>query len=109
MVSLIVSGVEPMGLFWSMIQEPWQNSHWIMKDDVTTPLDSHISVITGVVPEHRVLSGRNALLCSVVCHRYYMAEGVTRTEVTAGRVRGTLFIPPGMKSCSYYLHVTKRK
>ncbi len=93
-----------MGLFWSMIQEPGQHKgRRILKRDVTTPLDSHIFVLRGTVPEKDILTDDNESLCSTVCHRSYMAEGVSRTEVRAGRLSGTLFIPPGMK-CNEIMH-----
>ena len=91
-------GVEPMGLIWSMSQEPGQKpGKRMMKSDVTTSLITHLYVLHGMIPPDECLSfieDKN-WLAYVTFGRLYMAEGVKRIEVRHGRLVGTLFIPAG--------------
>ncbi|XP_049753038.1 bile acid-CoA:amino acid N-acyltransferase-like [Elephas maximus indicus] len=85
-------GVHPMGLFWSM--KPKKLLTRLMKKDVMNcpfqvPLklyDLDISVIkfTTATPK-----------ASLTVERWYVAPGVTRTQVREGRIRGALLLPPG--------------
>ena len=89
------SGVEPMGLLWSMKQAPEQKKGLrLYKRDVTKPYNGVLSCFDGHVtpqqeqPELQPLS-------STTFQRWYMADGVKRIPVREGRIRGTLFLPPG--------------
>ena len=100
-----VSGVEPMGFIWSMIPEPGQkDGRRIIKKDVTTPLTTEIAVLSGFRTEQNVLSSET-VVCTAVIERLYMARGICRREVSTGRLRGTLFIPIGMKSITIIIKV----
>ncbi len=93
-----------MGLIWSMVPEPGQQKgRRIIKKDVTTPLKVDMAVLDGRVPEQAVLSPETPALSSTISQRLYMAPGVSRTEITAGRLRGTLFMPEGTQcTCRAY-------
>jgi hypothetical protein len=86
------TGVEPMGFIWALKPEPDQKpGRRLMKRDVTTAylvnldvLDGHIDADTEGIP-----------LSSLTIERYYMGSGVRRMEVKVGRIRGSLFLPPG--------------
>ncbi|CAJ1054548.1 peroxisomal succinyl-coenzyme A thioesterase-like isoform X2 [Xyrichtys novacula] len=87
------TGIEPMGLLWSMCPEPGSRTGLrLRKRIVTSPMLIHISVYSG----HITVGFRNQTpLASVLTERWYMAPGVQRVEINDKRVRGTLFIPPG--------------
>ncbi|KAI4905871.1 hypothetical protein NFI96_023560 [Prochilodus magdalenae] len=76
------TGVEPMGLFWSM--RPDVPHSKVVKRDASTPLNYHI-----------VASSGGEVLAQVTNERHLAAPGVRRTPVREGRIRGTLFTPPG--------------
>ncbi|KAG5206877.1 acyl-coenzyme A thioesterase 6 isoform X1 [Ovis aries] len=83
------AGLEPMGLFWAM--EPEEPLMRLVKRDVQTPFAVELEVLDGHEPEAQRLLGR------AVHERDFLAPGVRREPVRAGRVRGTLFLPPGSK------------
>ena len=87
------SGVEPMGLLWSMKPAPGQKKGLrLRKPDVTTPYNIEVKCFENhILPDGRPLQP----LSSATFHKTYMADGVKRIPVREGRVRGTLFIPPG--------------
>uniref|UniRef100_A0A2K6QBE5 Acyl-CoA thioester hydrolase/bile acid-CoA amino acid N-acetyltransferase domain-containing protein n=1 Tax=Rhinopithecus roxellana TaxID=61622 RepID=A0A2K6QBE5_RHIRO len=74
------AGLEPMGLLWA--SEPEKPLLRLVKRDVRTPLAVELEVLDGHDPE----PGR--LLCRARHKRDFLPPGV------AGRVRGTLFLPP---------------
>lgn len=76
------TGVEPMGLFWSMLPEIPHKK--LLKRDVSSPVLIHLEA-------HR----DGHLLARETHQRRFMADGVQRVPVREGRLRGTLFIPPG--------------
>ncbi|XP_031211891.1 peroxisomal succinyl-coenzyme A thioesterase [Mastomys coucha] len=80
-------GIEPMGLLWAM--EPERPFWRLIKRDVQTPFVVELEVLDGHEPD----GGR--LLARVVHERHFMAAGVRRVPVREGRVRATLFLPPG--------------
>lgn len=81
------AGLEPMGLFWAM--EPDRRLWRLTKRDVQTPFVVELEVLDGHDPEpERVLT-------RVVLERHFLPPGVRREAVRAGRVRATLFLPPG--------------
>ncbi|KAL9979722.1 hypothetical protein ACROYT_G017425 [Oculina patagonica] len=87
------SGVSPMGLLWSMKPAPGQRKGTrLMKSDVTKPYNIVLNCFDGhVTPKESSLQP----LSSVTFQKWYMADGVKRIPVREGRIRGTLFLPPG--------------
>ena len=81
------AGLEPMGLRWAM--EPDRPFWRLIKRDVQTPFLVELEVLDGHEPD----GGR--LLARAVLERHFMAPGVRRVPVREGRVRATLFLPPG--------------
>ncbi|KAL6092499.1 hypothetical protein STEG23_034189 [Scotinomys teguina] len=81
------AGLEPMGLLWAM--EPERPLWRLLKRDVQTPFVVELEVLDGHEPD----GGR--LLARAVHERHFMAPGVRRVPVREGRVRATLFLPPG--------------
>ena len=89
------SGVEPMGLLWSMKQAPEQKKGLrLYKRDVTKPYNGVLSCFDGHVTPHQEQPELQPL-SSTTFQRWYMADGVKRIPVREGRIRGTLFLPPG--------------
>ncbi|KAM7437674.1 myristoyl-CoA hydrolase [Porites harrisoni] len=92
------TGVEPMGLFWSM--EPVEGTDrddMLRKRDVTKPLKVSVDVYSGIR-----IGGNNSMsleennkLASVTLLRSYMSDRVTRHVVENGGFYGTFFIPSG--------------
>ncbi|KAL3044462.1 hypothetical protein OYC64_012871 [Pagothenia borchgrevinki] len=87
------SGVEPMGLLWSLRPVPGSKTglRW-RKMNVQTPMGVTISVYQGHQTEGFL---DQVLLASVVVERWYMAPGVRRVPITEGRLTATLFLPSG--------------
>ena len=90
------TGVEPMGLMWSMKPLPGQRDGIrLLKKDVTKPYVVNLDVFDG----HLRLEGEEESvgepLTSATFEKSYMKAGVRRIPVREGRVRGTLFLPPG--------------
>ncbi|XP_060684336.1 acyl-coenzyme A thioesterase 1-like [Hemiscyllium ocellatum] len=85
------TGVQPMGLFWSL--SPVTPFTRLVKRDVaTSPLSVHIEIFEG----HWSLGQLPAQpLATAINQRWFMKEGLLRIPVREGRIRGTLFIPPG--------------
>ncbi|XP_049626384.1 acyl-coenzyme A thioesterase 1-like isoform X17 [Suncus etruscus] len=81
------AGLEPMGLLWTL--EPDKPQWRLLKRDVQKPF----------VVELEVLDGHDAeperLLARTLHERHFLGPGLQREPVRAGRVRGTLFLPPG--------------
>ncbi|KAF3706104.1 Acyl-coenzyme A thioesterase 4 [Channa argus] len=89
------SGVEPVGLLWSLSPVPGsQPGLRLRKKNVQTPIEVTISVYQGHQTEGFV---GQIPLASVVVERWYMAPGVRRISISEGglSVRATLFLPPG--------------
>ncbi|XP_059135177.1 acyl-coenzyme A thioesterase 6-like [Peromyscus eremicus] len=81
------AGLEPMGLLWAL--EPERPFWRLVKRDVRTPFVVELELLDGHEPD----GGR--LLARAVHERHFMAPGVRRVPVREGRVRATLFLPPG--------------
>ncbi|XP_008847996.1 acyl-coenzyme A thioesterase 3 [Nannospalax galili] len=81
------AGLEPMGLLWAL--EPDRPLWRLLKRDVQTPFVLELEVLDGHEPD----GGR--LLARAVHERHFLPPGVRRVPVRAGRVRATLFLPPG--------------
>ncbi|XP_043929948.1 acyl-coenzyme A thioesterase 1-like [Protopterus annectens] len=81
------SGVEPMGLFWSLAPKtPFKR---LMKKNVEQPFCIDIEVYKGLSDVS------DQLLAKCTNERWFMKKGVTRIPVREGRIRATLFLPPG--------------
>ncbi|XP_078595701.1 LOW QUALITY PROTEIN: acyl-coenzyme A thioesterase 5-like [Branchiostoma floridae x Branchiostoma japonicum] len=90
----LYTGVDQMGLFWSMQPSPGQRPGLrLQKKDVSTPFLVDVRVHEG----HVDVMGEENLpwLATTTVERWYMGGGVKRVPVREGRVRGTLFLPPG--------------
>ncbi|XP_049429462.1 peroxisomal succinyl-coenzyme A thioesterase-like [Epinephelus fuscoguttatus] len=87
------SGVEPMGLLWSLRPVPGSKPGLrLRKMNVQTPMEFTISVYQGHLTEGFT---DQVPLASVVVERWYMAPGVRRIPVTEDGLTATLFLPPG--------------
>ncbi|NXS80502.1 ACOT5 thioesterase, partial [Erpornis zantholeuca] len=81
------SGLEPMGLLWAL--QP-QKPFWrLVKQDVQSPFLLQLEVFEG----HGERPGR--LLAQAQHERAFLRDGVRRVPVREGRIRATLFLPPG--------------
>ncbi|XP_059770590.1 acyl-coenzyme A thioesterase 6-like isoform X2 [Balaenoptera ricei] len=81
------AGLEPMGLLWALESE--KPLLRLVKRDVQTPFAVELEVLDGHDPEAGGLLGR------AVQERDFLAPGMRREPVRSGRVRATLFLPPG--------------
>nr|XP_005284635.1 acyl-coenzyme A thioesterase 1 isoform X1 [Chrysemys picta bellii] len=80
------SGLEPMGLFWSL--QPQKPFRRLVKRDVESPFCLELEVFEG----HGPLPSR--LLARGAHERGFLRDGVRRIPVREGRIRATLFLPP---------------
>ncbi|XP_048218563.1 acyl-coenzyme A thioesterase 1-like [Perognathus longimembris pacificus] len=90
------AGLEPMGLLWAM--QPDRPFWRLVKRDVQTPLQVELEVLDDPEPhEPQESAGPEGgrVLARAVHERHFMAAGVRRVPVREGRVRATLFLPPG--------------
>ncbi|NXM26647.1 ACOT5 thioesterase, partial [Oxyruncus cristatus] len=81
------SGLEPMGLLWAL--QPQKPFWYMMKRDVQSPFLLQLEVFEG----HGKPPGR--LLAQAQHERAFLRDGVRRVPVREGRIRATLFLPPG--------------
>ena len=87
-------GVSAMGLLWSMKPSPGQKKGIrLMKFDVTKPYKVVLDCFDGHTDPQE--SSSLQPLSSNTFEKGYMADGVKRIPVREGRIRGTLFLPPG--------------
>ncbi|XP_067414249.1 acyl-coenzyme A thioesterase 1-like [Emydura macquarii macquarii] len=81
------SGVEPMGLLWSLESKtPFKR---LAKKNVLTPFYVHVEVFEG----H---TNTSQLLGKCINERKFLGEQVKRIPVREGRLKATLFLPPGL-------------
>ncbi|CAM5121809.1 unnamed protein product [Eretmochelys imbricata] len=80
------SGLDPMGLLWSL--QPQKPFRRLVKRDVQSPFCLELEVFEG----HGPLPSR--LLARGAHERSFLREGVRRIPVREGRIRATLFLPP---------------
>ncbi|CAM4686956.1 acyl-coenzyme A thioesterase 1-like isoform X1 [Lepidochelys kempii] len=80
------SGLDPMGLLWSL--QPQNPFRRLVKRDVQSPFCLELEVFEG----HGPLPSR--LLARGAHERSFLREGVRRIPVREGRIRATLFLPP---------------
>ncbi|CAM4693770.1 unnamed protein product [Leuciscus chuanchicus] len=76
------TGVEPMGLFWALKADVVSGKFALT--DLTRPQLVDLECVSD-----------DKVIAKVTNERHCMAEGVRRIPVTEGRIRGTLFMPPG--------------
>uniref|UniRef100_A0A8C8R4X1 Acyl-coenzyme A thioesterase 1 n=1 Tax=Pelusios castaneus TaxID=367368 RepID=A0A8C8R4X1_9SAUR len=81
------AGLEPMGLLWAL--QPQKPFRRLVKRDVQSPFRLELEVFEG----HGPLPSR--LLAQGVHERGFLRDGVKRIPVREGRIRATLFLPPG--------------
>ena len=90
------TGVEPMGMFWSMAPSPGQRAGLrYSKKDVTTPQDITLSVYNGHVNTVEDFDQVEPIGETVV-QKTYMAANVERQKVNHGRIRGMMYKPKGI-------------
>lgn len=90
------TGVDPMGLLWSMSQEPCHEGYIrLQKRDVTTPIVVNITVFKGHLTWKNLFDPHLKPLAECQIYRRYMAKSVRREKVRQGNIRGALFTPPG--------------
>ncbi|XP_012869655.1 PREDICTED: putative acyl-coenzyme A thioesterase 6 [Dipodomys ordii] len=87
------AGLEPMGLVWAL--QPDRPFWRLLKRDVQTPLLLELEVLDGREPAGPGEPEGGRVLARAVHERHFMAAGVRRVLVREGRVRATLFLPPG--------------
>ena len=88
------TGIDAMGLLWSMQLVPGQRKgQRLSKKDATKPYYIHLQIFDGHTDDFRNTEAKP--LASTTFEKWYMAPGVRRIPVRDGRLRGTLFIPPG--------------
>ncbi|XP_075700946.1 acyl-coenzyme A thioesterase 2, mitochondrial-like isoform X2 [Rhinoderma darwinii] len=80
------TGVEPEGPLWSLA--PRTPLKRLLKKDVQSPYQLRFSLYQAHDPP-------GALLAAAAQERRFMGEGVTRVPLREGRLRGSLFLPPG--------------
>lgn len=95
-----MSGVEQMGLFWSLKSVGSSELVRLIKKDVTQPMVFSIKVFPGnqVQPDGTDL----APLAEAKVERLFMRPGLRRIRLT-GPVKGTVFMPQGATVCKYQI------
>ena len=86
-----------MGIFWSMVQAPGQREGLrLMKKDINTPMTTNITVYNDHLSADTIRDTAPDPICLGSVDRWYKAEGVRREVVRSGRIRGILYLPPGI-------------
>ncbi|KAM4690519.1 acyl-coenzyme A thioesterase 1-like [Rhinophrynus dorsalis] len=80
------TGIEPEGPLWAL--QPRTPLRRFVRKDVQTPARLELALYQ----DHEPLG---PLLATAAQERGFLREGVSRTPVRDGRVRGSLFLPPG--------------
>nr|CAB3225043.1 bile acid-CoA:amino acid N-acyltransferase [Phallusia mammillata] len=99
------TGVEPMGIFWSMKPSPTNKNKYprFAKLDVTTPLEVTLCIYDCEITFEQFQTMRTEKtldkhkVASTVINRWYMKPGTKRIKLSVKKhgVCGTLFIPSG--------------
>ncbi|XP_006887036.1 PREDICTED: bile acid-CoA:amino acid N-acyltransferase [Elephantulus edwardii] len=87
-------GVHPMGLFWSMKPEKMLTRN-IKRRVMNSPDLVELKLYDLNKSSFPFAKSKDIPKASLTVERWYVAPGVTRTQVRDGRIRGALFIPPG--------------
>uniref|UniRef100_A0A8C5M1B0 Uncharacterized protein n=1 Tax=Leptobrachium leishanense TaxID=445787 RepID=A0A8C5M1B0_9ANUR len=85
-----VQGVYPMGLLWTL--SPTTPFVKLIKRDTMSPFHIHLELYLGVQVYQPL---RDPPVVTRILEIWYVAPGVQRLQVREGRVRGSLFLPPG--------------
>lgn len=86
------TGVFPPGLLTTLTSSPQERQFpRLVRQDPQLPWRIRVSVVSG----HQPLWTQTEVLAEVELERHLMAPGVRRIPVRHGRVRGTLYLPPG--------------
>ncbi|NP_001120006.1 acyl-coenzyme A thioesterase 2, mitochondrial [Xenopus tropicalis] len=80
------TGVEPEGPLWAL--QPQSPFRRFLRKDVQSPIQLQLSLYQGHEP-------LGPLLATATQERGFIGEGVSRIPVREGKVRGSLFLPPG--------------
>ncbi|XP_060576286.1 acyl-coenzyme A amino acid N-acyltransferase 1-like [Ruditapes philippinarum] len=89
-------GVSSMGLFWSMQIAPGMpKGIRLIKKNASSPLLTNLTVFSGHFTLKQTYTLNVDQLCSKRINRWYIVKGVQKVKVRSGRIRGTLFLPPG--------------
>lgn len=88
------AGVWPMGLFWFLKPEKLFQ-RLIKKDVMGSPFQVRIDLFDSFLLMPQV-QAEPVASCTV--ERWYVTPGTQRIPIKEGRVRGTLFLPPGEKT-----------
>ncbi|XP_036289064.1 acyl-coenzyme A amino acid N-acyltransferase 2-like [Pipistrellus kuhlii] len=83
-------GLHPMGLFWSL--KPERPFGRLLKRDVNSPFLVTLDLYDFVCSQDPAPTLPRA---SQVVQRWFCRQGMQRVPIREGRVRGTLFLPPG--------------
>ncbi|XP_078492651.1 acyl-coenzyme A thioesterase 2, mitochondrial-like isoform X2 [Ciona intestinalis] len=94
-VAGMYTGVEPMGLIWSMEGRADREEDIVrlIHRDVTTPQEVCLRVYGG--PLNRLREKQDKVIAETTVERLFMAPGVKRMDVRDNGLVATLFIPPG--------------
>nr|XP_015205603.1 PREDICTED: acyl-coenzyme A thioesterase 1-like [Lepisosteus oculatus] len=84
------TGVQPMGFLWAL--KPLKPLRRLMKRDMATPFTVHIAVHGQAAGS---VESSAPPLASCLHERSFLGGGVKRIPVREGRIRGTVFLPPG--------------
>ena len=88
------SGVEPMGLFWSMVSAPGQRTgERLVKSDASTPFIFDISIYIEHISWESMWDDEVKPVAKETVTRWYKGTNVKRIEIEEGQIRGTLFLP----------------
>ncbi|PAA92827.1 hypothetical protein BOX15_Mlig030281g1 [Macrostomum lignano] len=98
------TGLDSMGLFWSLKQDPSQRTGLrLLRREAEIPLKYQLMALNGHVMwdelagEQKPDSGH--ALCSIGLERTYLSDSVERLPIKFGRLRGALFKPRSQRSC----------
>ncbi|XP_005100865.1 acyl-coenzyme A amino acid N-acyltransferase 2 isoform X2 [Aplysia californica] len=90
------TGLEPMGLFWSLKTTPGVKPGRLTKADVMKPFNVMVSVQDGFMDFEQLQWSADApSMVSTMLERTYAADGIRRIPIAENGVYGTLFLPPG--------------
>lgn len=88
------SGVEPMGLFWSMVSAPNQRTgERLVKSNASTPFVFDISVYVEHISWKCIWDDKMKPVAKETIVRWYKGANIKRIEIEEGQIRGTLFLP----------------
>jgi hypothetical protein len=85
-----------MGLFWSMQSTPnMPLGLRLIKNNAATPLLTELTVFLGHLTFKQTYDDNIMPVLRKTIKRWYMGKDVQKITVQTGRLRGTLFLPPG--------------